>query len=211
MTPKILPLPTVVECSIDLDYGTEHAVHNRGQAATVSKVREAIWTGRFETAPLATPDLIRWQAWHKTLRGGLNLFVAHDELRKLPQAYWQAGQLPGGWDGVANVADLSLPYEIALTGVPGGYEARTGDRIGLEQQINGQQFYGYHEIVADTVATGGGAITLTVEPQVSSAFTTAATARLLAPLCQFRIVKGSFSAPTRGGFNPVRFEAVQQL
>lgn len=211
MTPTIVPLPTVVECSIDLDYGTEHAVHARGRQATTSKVRDAVWHARFETAPLAIPDRILWQAWHKTLRGGLNLFVAHDMVRALPQAYWAAGALPGGWNGEASVARLNTPYEIGLAGLPGGYQATTGDRIGLEQTIDGVARYGYHEIVADATASAGGDATSVVEPAVIGAFTPGAVARLLKPLCLFRIVKGSFSAPMRAGFPPVTFEAVQHL
>ncbi|QKV17859.1 hypothetical protein [Oricola thermophila] len=205
----------LAECTIDLDPGTEQAVHSRGRRATVSRVREPVWFGTFETPQLMDGDRIAWQSWGKSLRGGLRTFLAWDASRDLPLAYMSDGQMPddGGspWDGVATVSSLATPGQIDLTGVPAGYQATAGDRIGLEQEISSRDRYGYFEIMEDATADGSGNLSVTVEPLVPSMFTTAAVAKLYRPLCEFRLVKDSFSAPSRVGYPAVSFQGVQVL
>ena len=213
--PRFIPLPEFVEATIELDHGVVQAAHAGGLRVTSSQIREPAWYGRFETPRLQPAQMKLWQAWHKTLRGGLKRFVAYDIRRELPEAYWSTGQMPddGGspWDGITTVTSLATPGQIALSGVPVDYQATAGDRIGLEETISSKDHYGYFEIVEDAVANGAGALMVSVEPLVQSAFTTAATAKLYRPLCLFVLRQGSFSGPTRADFPAVSFEAVQAL
>ena len=213
--PRPFPLTDFAECTIDLDPGMETSGHARGRRATVAQVREPVWFARFETPGLSSAGTIRWQAWLKSLRGPLRTFTAWDTKRTLPQAYWAAGEMPddGGspWDGIAVVTDLATPGEIALSGLPAGYQATAGDRIGLEETVSTVDKYGYFELMEDATADGSGEITLTVEPLVPALFSTAAAARLFKPLCAFRLVKGSVSTANSVDLPPVSFQAVQVL
>lgn len=207
--PRPLHLPKLAECTITLDAGTALASHHGGLRSTVSRIRERVWAGRFETPRLSHEDRIGWQAWAHSLDGGLQRFVAWDTARFLPLAYRGAGQMPNGWNGNASVTDLSAPSQIVLSGVPAGYQAKAGDRIGLEQTISTRAHYGYYEIMADAVAAGGGALTVHIQPFVQPVFTAGAVAKLLQPLCLFQLTE--FSAPQSVDFPPATFSAVQTL
>lgn len=213
--PRTIPLPEFVEATIELDHGVVQAAHAGGLQVTSSQIRDEAWFGRFETPRLQPAEMKLWQAWHKTLRGGLKRFVAYDSIRQLPEAYWAAGMMPdhGGspWDGIATVTSLATPRQIALSGVPVAYQATAGDRIGLEQTISSRDHYGYFEVVEDAVANGIGELSLSVEPLVQDAFTTAAIAKLYQPLCLFVIRRGSFQGSTRSDFPAVSFQATQVL
>lgn len=214
--PRDLPFSDLVECSFDLDPGTEQSGHARGLRATVSRLREPVWTARFETPQVVQAERRKiWKSWRHTLDGGLKTFLAWDASCGLPFAYQAAGEMPddGGspWDGEAVVEDLSTAGQVALSGCPAGYQASVGDPIGLEETISSVAKYGYFEIAEDAVADGSGDMTVTVRPLVQPMFSTSAVAKLYRPVCQFRMAKGSFSAPSRSDFPAVSFEAVQVL
>ena len=82
--PRQLPFCGFVECTFDLDPGTEHAGHDRGRRATVSRVREPIWFARFETPDVNDADRAVWRSWRNSLDGGLKTFLAWDARQGLP-------------------------------------------------------------------------------------------------------------------------------
>lgn len=207
--PRLLPLMRFEECTFLLDPGVATARHARGRAGTSSQVRDALWFAKFETARLSVPDSATWQAWVNTQRGGLNLFLAWDVFRSEPLAY-PAGVpeiLAATWDGEASVTSLATPGEITLGGVPAGYQATAGDRIGLVQSGR----YGYFEISASAVADGLGGLSVEVQPLVPEIFTTAAVAVLRRPLVALKLDWQSVSAPALNDPGPVSFSAAQVL
>ena len=212
MTPVALPFPDVCFLVSDfvLDPGVEQAVHGGGLAATASRVREPLWSARFDTGPVTQSERIAWLDWSDDLDGGLVPFLAPDTSLGLPQAYWSAGAMPGGWSGAAVVTGLPTPSQVALSGLPANYQATKGDRIGLVETVGGRVRHGYFRITANAAANAGGTMTATVRPFVPSLFTTAARAQLVRPVCALRLARGGFRAPA--AIRPtVSFSAVQVL
>jgi len=207
--PRGLPLTRFDECSFVLDPGVAVARHGRGLAGTVSQVREPQWAVRFQTPRLSVMDAAKWQSWLNTQRGGLNRFLAWDVFRAEPFAY-PAGVpaiLAATWDGEATVSSLATAGVIAAAGLPAGYQATQGDRVGL---VEGGR-YGYFEISADAVANGSGAISLEIEPQVQAIFTSAAIVVLRRPLIMLQLDPASVSAPQTNDPGSISFNAAQVI
>lgn len=113
-----------------------------------------------------------------------------------------------GFDGTATVNSLGLSGSLGLSDMPPGYQAKAGDRVGLEEDGH----YGYYEVLENATANGSGVITLTVAPFIhTSVFTTSAVCRLWQPKCQFWLDWNSWSAPRTGQPGSVSFDAYQVL
>lgn len=207
--PREMPHIPKVESTFTLDEGTVVSRHDEGRRGTVSQIRDPIWSAHLQTQPLDLGGRAEWQAWKNTLRGGLRSFLAWDVSRYEPRAYPNGVPeiIAGTWNGQGTVTSLATPGQIAASGTPAGFELMTGDRVGLIE--NGR--YGYFDVSADATADGTGAITVEVEPLVSSLFTTAAVIVFRRPRLLMQMINGSFSAPGTAGLVPVSFDAVQVL
>lgn len=206
--------PVFLVSAFALDPGTEHAGHHRGRRASVSRVREQVWTARYETGVIGQAERIAWEGWAHRLDGGLGTFLGSDTSRGLPQAYWALGALPDDgvspWDGVASVTAVGAGGAVSFGGVPAGLGITRGDRIGLVETIGGRQRRGYFEAVAGATANGAGVLDLTVTPFPAPMFSTAAVAQFDRPQLELRLVRDGFSVSP--GLRPtVSFSAVQVL
>lgn len=197
------------ECWFELPDDLAYSPSGKGSKINLSQTNDFVWKGNFKTPPLERDVAPIWQAWKKSLRGGLGgLFIAYDVRRAAPYAYLNAkapGDILGGWAGTAVVTALNLSGVIALSGLPGVYQFKVGDRLGLEQNTN----YGYYEILEDVVAVAGVA-SVTVTPFLHTGFfTTAAVCRVWRPWCQFII--GDWSEQGTVEITPISFTGTQRL
>lgn len=184
-----------------------------GGKMNLTQVDDPLWKLRAETWTIRQETRALWSAWKKSLRGGLRSFIAYDTRQKTPLAYPNAtapADIASGWAGTASVGSLGTSGALGLTGLPAGYMARAGDRVGIEQ--SGRR--GYYEILEDVTASGGGAATVTVAPFLHTAiFTAGATARLWRPKAEFVIDWSNWAEPEGSlpKYATVSFEAWQKL
>jgi hypothetical protein len=209
--PRELPHYLLEECSFRLVEAVTSVTSHSGAKINMTMMSDPIWTLDVTTLPMWDDERREWTAWKNSLRGGLRSFVAYDATRN-PGAYPLAsspGQISTEWDGTATVANLGLSGQLGLSGLPSGYRASVGDRVSLHQP-NGS--IGYYEVLEDAVASGGGAITLSVSPLLhTTIFTTAATARLWQARAKFVIDWQSWQESTVGGPSSISFRAVQRV
>lgn len=196
------------ECSIELNENTSYSL-SRGNLLNVSQFVPETWQIVVTTGLLYPEQQMPWSAWKKSLRGGMQTFIAYDTKRQRPQAYPNANSpadIGAGWNGTATVVSRT-PTQIRVSGIPATYQAKAGDRIGLEE--NGK--YGYYEIIEDATVSAG-TLLLSVFPFVhTTLFTTSAVARLWRPTCQFILDWQSWAEPTTREAAPISFQGYQRL
>lgn len=205
--PRDLPAGDLVECTFVLDDNVTQSA-SRGLVINRTQVMDPVWRATIETGLMYREQEAIWSAWKKSLRG-LNGFIAYDRKRMAPFAYPGAktpGDISSGWSGTATVTSIGLSGALGLSGLPATYQAKVGDRVGLEQSGR----YGYFEVIEDSTATAG-ALTVTVTPFLQSVFTTAATARLWRPKCKFSLISSTWREVGKAEPTAVSFEAVQIL
>lgn len=210
--PRELPSYKLAECTFVLDDNVSMSPSARGLVVNRTQTIDPAWRAVITSGLLENEMRSIWSAWKKSLRG-LKTFVAYDLQRPTPRAYPAAtapGQISAGWSGTATVTAVGAvgaAGALGLSGLPSGYQAKVGDRVGLEQ--GGR--YGYYEILEDNTAAGG-AIVLTVAPFLhTTVFTTAAVARLWRPKCQFVLDWNTWRETTVPDPTPVSFKAIQVL
>lgn len=209
--PRELPVGPISECLFTLVDSVSASPSAGGSFVNLSQVNDPVWQVKITTGLLGDDLKYAWSAWKKSLRGGLQKFIAYDASRKTPLAYPNAKQpsdINPTWDGSAVVASLALGGALSLTGLPANYKIKAGDRVGLKQAT----YYGYYEILEDVTASGSGAATVTVSPFLhTTIFTTSAIATLWRPKCQFIIDWQTWSEGSTNEPTPVSFEAWQRL
>lgn len=198
------------ECWFDIVDNVAVSPSNNGNMLNLSQINDPLWKGTFVTGILDVPTQAIWSAWRKSLRGGLQSFIAYDVRRSAPLAYPTAkvaADISSGWDGTATVTSLGTSGALALSGLPTAFQFKVGDRVGLEQSGH----YGYYEVMEDVLASGGVA-TVTVSPFLhTSIFTTSALCRAFRPLCQFIIDQSSWSELGTVQNTPISFNGVQRI
>lgn len=187
-----MPSKAIQECTFSLQDNTTTSPFQRGKAFNISQINDPVWKLMLKTIPLTRPRRQIWSAFKNSLRGGLNRARGFDVAQFAPLNYALAktpAAISAGWNGTAAVSSVGSSGVLGLSGLPAGYVAKAGDRVGLEQ--GGR--YGYYEILFDAVANGSGAMTIIVAPLLHTTyFTTAATARLWQPMALFVIDWQSF-------------------
>lgn len=200
----------MTECWFDIIDDVAFSPSGKGSFINFSQVNDPTWKGTFVTPPLERNERPLWSAWRKSLRGGINLFVAYDVRNSTPFAYPTAKvstDILGGWDGTAGVSAVGTSGALSLTGLPATYQFKIGDRIGLEQNTN----FGYYEIMEDVTAVAGVA-TIHVNPFLHAGlFTTSARCRVWRAVCQFMIDQTSWVEQGTVENTPVSFNGLQRI
>lgn len=206
-----LPIAETRECTFEIDDGTKSSPFNRGQAFNLTQVTDPVWWARIETPILSAAQRQQWSAWKHSLRGGFNRMRAYDTARRSPLAYPAAtapGQISTGWAGTGSASALGAGGALTVSGLPAGYKASVGDRVGIEQ--GGR--YGYYSILAAATANAGGVISLSVAPFLHlEYFSVGATVRLWRPRALFIMDWSSWSLPERVEDTAASFQAYQVL
>ncbi len=208
--PRDLPAGKLLECSFDLIDPIATVASSAGQKLNQTQIVDPIWRATIATSNLERADRAIWRAWRKSLRGGLNRFLAFDFARRAPIAFWSAtspADISAAWDGTATVDTLGAAGALTLSNLPNGYTISADDPIGLVE--NGT--YGYFSAL-ETVSEVAGVATVQVAPlEHFPAFTVAASAVLWRPQAMFSTNWDSWSLPEIDGNSAARFTAVQRL
>lgn len=199
------------EAWIDLVDNVAFSASGNGTLLNMSQVNDPVWKGTFVTGILDVPTQAIWSAWRKSLRGGINCFIAYDVRKSVPIAYPNAiasTDILAGWNGTCSVTTLGDSGQLALAGLPANYQFKVGDRVGLEQNTN----YGYYEVLEDIQANDTGDATVSTSPFLhTGTFTTDAICRVWRPLCQFMIDQSTWSEQGTRENTPVSFNGLQRL
>ncbi|QTL01909.1 hypothetical protein J5J86_13950 [Aquabacter sp. L1I39] len=181
-------------------------------ALQAAEVDEPLWRASFVSEPLVWSERRLWEAWERTLRGGIGTFLAYDWVGSYPLQYGAAvldlTRAGGGsYNGTATFVSCTATT-LTLSGLPNGYQAKTGDRLSFAWN-NGRA---YHEVAEDAVASSGGALTVTVEPYVRAPYVDAGTdvALVRAPLV-LQMDPDTWSSPDDLGAQRISFTAVQVI
>lgn len=200
------------ECWIDLVDNVAFSASGNGTFINFSQVNDPSWKGTFVTGILERSQRAIWSAWRKSLRGGLNAFLAYDVRFSTPQAYPNAKastDIGVHWDGTAGVTTIGDSGSLVLNTLPPGYIFTIGDRVGLEQDAH----FGYYEVLEDVTADAEGNATITVAPFLHTSTFAAGSAlcRLFRPLCQFLIDQSTWTEQGTVENTPISFNGLQRL
>lgn len=172
---------------------------------------DPLWIGRFQTEPLVWSRRRLWSAWGRSLREGMDPFMAYDWLASYPIAYGKgvlslARAVGGAFDGTATLINFTATT-IQISGLPANYRASVGDRVSFPW--NGSR--SYHEVMEAAVGTGFGVITIAVQPPVPDgpAPSPGVAVDLVRAPIVMRLRPGTFSEPDGAGALAVSFEGVQ--
>lgn len=120
----------------------------RDQGGNVWETEDAdpFWTGRLSTTKLNHDRLQDWVGFvHTAVRDRLAIeFV--DPVFYIPAAYRGVG-LPGGWDGLGTLFDISNGLQPVFSGLPVGLQLRRGDRLSIFDTDNCR----YHMVESNLV------------------------------------------------------------
>lgn len=185
------------------------------------------WLADFTTRTLTALEAGQLDAFFASLRGPQRFFTFHDPAREYPLAYMPAGwgsltRVGGGsFDGTASISAIgnsglsgaardTITVGTGSGKLPAGLLHSPGDDIALEE--GGK--ISLHRVLdpAGVTASGGGASTLWVEPEVPAGFTTSATARLYRAAAKWRLLEwqgGRQAGRARQG--QVTFKAISTL
>lgn len=147
------------------------------------------WSVAMKTEALNAGQRLAVEAFRDACRGGLQTVLYTPKHMCLPQAYWGNPVAPAiATNG--NLVSITNGNQLAVNGVVDGLRLGSGDLISLSTGD-------YHSLFR--VRVGGiaasGAIGLTVEPTVPSYIAAGAVVRFKNPICNMRVLPGSFSIP----------------
>lgn len=169
-----------------VDYSAPEASGFQGGVQAGFPLWAATWSlGRMGQA---RSDL--WRAWLLTMRGRQRRFYGRDLARPRPLAHING--LPGGWNGNASAWSQAIDGSgnalLGMTGVNSGLILSIGDYVGFRWTNSGAQRRALVRVVEGASASGGGAITVAVEPPVPACVPSGATAYVERPSCIMQLV-----------------------
>lgn len=155
-----------------------------------------LWAATYTLGDMPADNSDEWRAWLSGMRGATRRFIARDIARPLPKAYMDNG-LPGAFDGTVATWSESInadgDSELTLTGLPAGLVLGQGDYIDFrwdatEDAVSGIPWRALVRVVEGGTASGGGSVTVIVEPPVPSAVPDTAVAHLDEPGCIMALI-----------------------
>lgn len=155
------------------------------------------WMGVWPLSKAMSLDLSdEWRAWASILRGQQNLFLGVDVARRFPRSY------PDGFGGTTRAGGSAFDGSatswsqttgangnalLTLNGLIAGMAVKRGDYVGFRWS-SGQR-RALVRAMENGSASGGGALTLTVEPAVDlRVVPNGATAHFDNPACLMKLV-----------------------
>ncbi len=167
------------------------------------------WKVSGKTRALTLPEIGQMEAFKRMLRGADRYFTMYDPKHQFPAAYMPAGW-PGGFGGYAGATTLTAIANsgldgvgrdvVTLGGLPVGLSLIGGDAISFSQSGK----ISLHSVLDLTaqVASGGGAATVWIEPELPSSFTTSAVGLIQAAPGKFRLLDLQLPVDAKGRYRP---------
>lgn len=157
----------------------------RGGLQQVAELGTPIWRARYATPSLREKDVILYQAWLESLRGGTRAFKAIDTLRRYAMSYpagygsllrWDSSP----FDGTGLLASVNTSgYEsLQISNLPAAFAVLPGDLVSFANAGGRQSL---HRVTEPATATVGGLLTISCEPVILPGYTIGAVVALASP------------------------------
>lgn len=169
-----------------VSFGPQYA-HARaltgGGNPTVAELGPALWIGSYQVRTHGRAQYGAWDAWLRSLRGGLKLFSGGPFLWRYPLAYSGgiAGLTVGGlpWDGTGTVTAIGAGRDtLTISSLPSTLALGAGDWLSLTA---GMRRLLYQVVEGGTAA--GGTLTISIEPTLRADVATGVVASFVDPTC----------------------------
>lgn len=158
----------------------------------------ALWSYELSTTPIPLRQALKVQAFLQSLDGLIGTLTLYDPTRQTPASD------PTGSASLGSVTVTGISGNtITLGGLPIGFVLTPGDLLGV---IVGGVPHLY-EISESAIASGAGAASFEVAPQVRSTLTTGLSASLVRPVGLFKL--SSWSASSQPGFMAFSLEGIE--
>lgn len=149
-----------------------------------------LWSGSVSTRLYKHADVAEAAGLMDLLRRGGSTFYVTGAVNAAPKA-----DPTGSILGAATVTITAKPsnQELTLGGLPASYVLTRGDMLSFS--YNSATQFALHRVVDTVTASGGGVVTIQVEPSVRGT-PTGATVTLISPKCLAILVPGSYTPPS---------------
>ena len=199
--------------------------HVQARAATRGSIQQVVdlapdyWAMEFQAHPLNEREGMQYHAWIQSLRGGRRLFKAWHPMLEFPQAYaetgWTGLVIAGGatpFTGTATLTDIASGRdEISVGSLPANFQLLAGDMLSVPMPGSQRSL---HRIMDDEKASGGGNVTLLVEPTLPLSIAESPSPEVLfeKPYCLATIDAATVRGPWDGhGHTKISFRAMQSF
>jgi hypothetical protein len=170
------------------------------------------WRVTAKTRPLTLAELTTMEGFKAKMRGAARYCTLYNPSHAFPVAYMTSKPpgWPTGFGAYAGACTLTAIGNSGLDGVgrdvltlgglPSGLSLISGDMLSFAQS----GMISLHRVLdsAAQVASGGGAATVWVEPELPASMTTAAVGNLQNPVGKFRILDLQLPADSKGRYRP---------
>lgn len=215
--PRPLPASAAIKAmTLELQY-TQARAPTLGDSVQVANIAPDLWRIEIETVPLGFAARSEMDAWLASLRGGTRLMRVTHPLRRHVRAYRTTGyggltRVGGGaFDGTASLVSVGAQRDtLTMDTLPAGFAIDLGDLLSIGYPSGVQAL---HRVVQAGTASGAGAATVGVEPQVVAGATAGMTIALADAWCKAVLDPKSVTVRDAGSWgNPrgaFKFSAVQ--
>ena len=211
-----LPLPIIPAGIARVQFEPERVDYEAPEASGRQGGVQAgwpLWIATYELDRIDRDSADLWRAFIARLRGRQRLFLGTDPTRSYPRSAPAGfagmnraggGAFNGSALGWAQNLDADGNSAIGLTGLPANLALSVGDRIGWKWDASGSPAATYDRralarVVVGAVASGAGAVTVSVEPPIDTLVVPpGAIAHLDNPACLMRQVPDRSSIGSTG-------------
>lgn len=187
----ILPVSLM---TFDLPEAVETAETGGGEVLRAA-LGSRLWQGQITLGRMTEDEEGDVVAMLDVLRRASGSFMVYDKRRAWPRSD-PNGAILGAATPVINEIAVST-REIALSGLPAGYELKRGDMLSFSYSSN-PTLYALHRIAAPATADGAGLTPLfEVSPNIRAGAATSTAVSLVKPVCKAVIVPNSFEPGER--------------
>lgn len=144
------------------------------------------WQAEYRMGYQTERGVGRADAWIRKVLSRGGVFKAYDTSRPRPV---EAGKTPLTW--TPTLTTITDPQTVVVSGVANNFQFREGDYVAFKES---DLVVSLHSIAADTMASGSGVVTLSIDPALDTQhFTVAATPIFEKPYCLMQ--PSDWSAP----------------
>lgn len=208
--PRTMPAFDMLSCGFTIRRSMLRAESGGGVVQEMESF-PARWEATWTTRPLNETQRGEMVAWLDSMRGAQKRFIGFDPTRCYPLAYGvgvlalsRAGG--GAFDGTATLSSYTASTLTVAT-LPSGYQAKPGDMVSVTNAASKRSL---HRVVEAATASGGGSITLTVEPTVTITLAASNVVNLVRAAAIMHLLE--MTVPPRNAFRQsITFSARQVL
>lgn len=191
--PRNMPVGGVVSQAFEpqrIDFGSP-SVSGRFTSVTAGP---PLWSMTITLRDGDEDEVAEWRAFMASLRGAQRTFLAGDLTRPYPKAYIDGFdglvRATGGvFNGAATSWSINADRDVpTFSGMPAGFEVSTGDYVMWRWATGGVQRRSLGRAIERSTASGGGVVSVAIEPPLPALTPGGAVADFAKPECVMRML-----------------------